>query len=177
MRLTPILATAAAALALSGPAPADVVNTTTNAFHIRHEVPLVVSAERAFDLLARPGDWWNGAHSYSGDAANMRLELKPGGCFCEQWDGNFVKHLEVVGLTRGKEIVMEGGLGPLRYAPASGTMIWKLEDGGTGAILTIDYKVTGFAESDAETWSAAVDSVLGEQAMRFRAAAAAMPRR
>ncbi|WP_265564164.1 SRPBCC family protein [Sphingomicrobium arenosum] len=175
--LPTLLSLAAASLALPGAAHADVINTTTNSFHLRHEIPLVVPAARAFDLLTRPGAWWNGSHSYSGDAANMRLELRPGGCFCEIWDGGAVEHLRVAAVTPGEQIVMTGGLGPLLYAPATGTMIWKVEDGGTGAILTIDYKVTGFAESDAADWASRVDAVLAEQGLRFRTAAAALPRR
>ncbi|MCJ7421734.1 ATPase [Sphingomicrobium astaxanthinifaciens] len=178
LRHLPLLAAATAALiGAPGAAHADVIAATTNSFHIRHEVPLVVPAARAFDLLARPGDWWSDAHSYSGAAANMRLELRPGGCFCEIWDAGAVEHLRVVAVTPGEQVVLAGGLGPLLYAPASGTMVWKVEPGGTGAILTIDYKVTGFAANDAAEWSSRVDAVLAEQVMRFRAAAAAMPRR
>src|SRR3546814_9802807 len=40
-----------------------------------------------YRLLSQPGRWWNGAHSYSGSAANLRLEPVAGGCFCEALPG------------------------------------------------------------------------------------------
>ena len=158
------------------PAAAEVVSSGPNHFHIRHTVPLVTSTARAYELLARPSGWWSDAHTYSGSASNLRLELAPGGCYCERWDGKFVKHMEVVAATPGEQIVLEGGLGPLRFAPASGTMIWSVKSAGNGSEVTIDYKVTGFANGDGAAMAVAVDRVLGAQAERLREAAVALPR-
>ncbi|MCM8557468.1 SRPBCC family protein [Sphingomicrobium sediminis] len=178
MRFLTMIAAAGIALAASvTPAKADVVSVGTNSFHIRHTVPLVVPAERAYTLLTEPRRWWNGEHSYSLNADNFSLDLRPGGCFCERWDGNFVEHMRVVAVTPGESIILEGGLGPLRAAGASGVLVWSLENTGTGSQLVMDFKVTGFVANDAEQWSAAVDYVIGEQAMRFRERAAQLPRR
>ena len=40
--------------------------------------------------------WWNGSHSYSGQAANLSLARQAGGCFCERWGNNSVEHARVV---------------------------------------------------------------------------------
>ena len=139
---------------------------------MRQEVAIAGSSADAFALLRRPQDWWSDAHTYSGDAGNFTLDLSPGGCLCETWDGGFVKHLEVVSLRPGSQIVMEGGLGPLRYQPAGGTMVWELIRGKSGLMLAIDYKVTGFPAGNGEALAGAVDGVLAEQAKRFAAALA-----
>ena len=62
----------------------------------------VVSAEaglarEAYLRLVRDiGDWWNPAHTFSGNAHNISIDEKPMGCFCEKLarQGG-VRHMEV----------------------------------------------------------------------------------
>lgn len=172
MRLNGILLVAAAALMAPAQAAADVVSSTPTGFHIRHSVPIAATRAKAFALLTEPRLWWADAHSYSGDAANFRMDVAPGGCFCESWDAGFVKHMEVVAANPGMQIILSGGLGPLRYAPADGTMVWEIVEARDGVRLVIDYKVVGFPASDAQQIAPVVDGVLGDLAARFAARAA-----
>ena len=165
-----------AALAVSvfaTPATSEVVSASPNAFHVRHSEPVVATPQEAWDLLRQPALWWNGEHSYSLDAANFTMDLKPGGCFCERLpEGGFVEHMRVLSYVPGKELVLEGMLGPLRTAPATGVLVFKIESEGPNARVTSDFKVVGFPQGDGEMWAAAVDGVIGEQMKRLRARAA-----
>ncbi|WP_343343479.1 SRPBCC family protein [Sphingomicrobium sp. XHP0239] len=165
------IAMAACAL-ISAPAAAEVVSASPNAFHVRQSVPIAADAASAFAILSRPALWWSDAHTYSGDAGFFSLDLVPGGCLCETWGGGFVKHMEVVSMRPGTQIVMEGGLGPLRYVAASGTMTWEIADTETGRQFVIDYKVTGFVNGEGAQLAGAVDGVLAEQAQSFAATVA-----
>ncbi|MBW0144501.1 ATPase [Sphingomicrobium clamense] len=175
-RLVSVAALATAAIA--APAGSEVVSSSANAFHVRHSEPLVATQEDAWNLLRQPALWWNGEHSYSLDAANFYLELKPGGCFCERMpDGGFVEHMRVLSFTPGEELVLEGMLGPLRTIPATGVLVFKLESQGGNSRITSDFKVVGFPEGNGTMWAGAVDGVIGEQMKRLRSRAASKGRR
>lgn len=177
MRRLIFLSCALAALA-TAPAGTQVVSASPNAFHLKHSEPLVATKAQAWDLLRQPSLWWNGEHSYSADAANFYLDLKPGGCFCERMpDGGFVEHMRVLSYSPGEEIVLEGMLGPLRTIPATGVLVFKLEDEGRNSRIQADFKVVGFPEGDGATWARAVDGVIVEQMQRLRTRAASKGQR
>ena len=57
-------------------------------------VPLAAPA--AYARLLTPEAWWDGQHTYSGDAKNLSLRAVPGGCFCERLaDGDLARGLWV----------------------------------------------------------------------------------
>ena len=157
---------------LATPAEAEVVSAGANGFEVRETVNLVVPAAEAYAAFARIGAWWSGEHSYSGEGANMRLELRAGGCFCEQWKGGGVEHLRVSVVQPNERIVMTGALGPLLYEGVAGVMDVQFERIAGGSRLTLDYRAAGFANNDGGKLAPAVDSVLAEQMKRFRAYAA-----
>lgn len=168
-----ILGLAVMAALSATPATAGVVSASPNGFHVRVSEPLVAKKSDAFELMRQPALWWDGDHSYSGDATNFRLDLTPGGCFCEHLPGGgFVEHMRVLSFTPGEEIVLEGMLGPLRTAPATGVMTLKLEDVGANARITLDFKVVGFPDGDGATWAPIVDGVVAQQMKRLRTRAA-----
>ena len=118
----------------------------------------------------RIGTWWNGAHSYSGDASNLRLELRAGGCFCETLpDGGTVEHMRVIQALPGSVVRMSGGLGPLQSEALAGTLSWSLRAVEGGTEITSVYLVSGHARGDIATYAAPVDGVLREQMERLRA--------
>src|SRR5450755_2670468 len=59
-------------------------------------------------FVGNVGDWWNPAHTYSGDAHNLSLDpASRGGCLCEKLPNNgSVRHLEVVFVSPGKVLRM-----------------------------------------------------------------------
>ena len=81
------------------PAAAEVVERHADGFTLRFEVAMEATPEDLLGSLAAIGRWWDGAHSYSGDAANMTLVMVPGGCFCEALtDGTAFEHGRVVSI-------------------------------------------------------------------------------
>jgi hypothetical protein len=160
------------------PASAELVSASSNGFEVRETVPLVVPPDVAFKAFGDLPAWWDPEHTYSGSSANLRLELVPGGCFCERIPktGGGVEHMHVAFVDPGKQIVMTGPLGPLLYEATIGVMDVKVETIAGGSQLTLDYKVAGFANGGADKLAPAVDSVLAEQLKRFRTYATARPR-
>jgi uncharacterized protein YndB with AHSA1/START domain len=168
---------ALAILAAPAAARAEVVSASAHGFEIRHSVAIVIPQPLAFDAFAQLPQWWNKEHTYSGDSANMSLELAPGGCFCERLpSGGGVEHMRVALIQPGERLVMTGPLGPLLYEAAAGVMDVKVERIAGGSRLTMNYRAAGFANGGADKLAPLVDRVLGDQVARFRKFAAAMPK-
>jgi uncharacterized protein YndB with AHSA1/START domain len=151
-------------------ASAEVVDSSAAGFTIKTTVNIKASPDEVYRrLVGNVGDWWNPAHTFSGDAHNLRIEDRPGGCYCEKLPNNgFVRHLEVVFAAPGKRLVMSGALGPMQNVAAAGSMQIELTpvDGGTKLDLT--YAVTGYQAKGMNTWAAPLNMVLGEQFTRFK---------
>ena len=171
-RLALLLSLAAA------PASAEVVSASSNGFEVRQSVPLVVPPDAAFKAFGQLPAWWDPEHTYSGDSGNLRMELVPGGCFCERIPktGGGVEHMHVAYIEPGKRIIMTGSLGPLLYEATTGVMDVQVKTIAGGSQLTLDYKVAGFANGGADKLAAAVDSVLDGQLKRFRTYATGRPK-
>lgn len=169
-------AIALAILVAPAAAEAEVVGAASNGFEIRHAIQIVMPTERTFDAFTRVSQWWNKAHTYSGDSANLSLSPQPGGCFCERLpNGGGIEHLRVTYVVPGEQLVLTGSLGPLLYEATSGVMVVQVERIAGGSRLTLNYKAAGFANGGAEKLAPLVDQVLGDQVARFRKFAAAMP--
>ena len=168
---------ALAMLLASAPATAEVVSASPNGFEIRETVNLVVKPEVAFASFGNIGAWWNPEHTYSGKSDNLRLDLTPGGCFCERFPkGGGIEHLHVAYVEPGKRVIMTGSLGPLLYEATSGVMDVQVKGTAAGSQLTLNYRVAGFANGGAEKLAPLVDQVLAEQIKRFRAFATSRPK-
>src|SRR5687768_5325987 len=160
-------------LLVAAPAGAEVVSAGPNGFEVSNSVNLVIPVNQAYAAFARLGAWWGDSHTYSGKAANMRLSLQPGGCFCETIpDGGGVEHLRVAVVQPNERIVMTGSLGPLLYEGTAGVMDVKFERIAGGSRVTMNYRAAGFAKGNGDKLAAPVDAVLAEQMKRFRTYAA-----
>lgn len=164
---------AAGLLIAATPAFAEVASAGANGFEVTHSVSLVMPLAQSYVAFGRIAAWWSDEHTYSGKAANMRLSLQPGGCFCETIpEGGGVEHLRVALVQPGERIVMTGGLGPLLYEAAAGVMDVRFERIAGGSKISMSYRAAGFAKGGADKLAPVVDKVLGEQLRRFRAYAA-----
>ena len=169
----------AAALCLGAtPAVAEVVSSGANGFRVRQTVQLVVPVQTAYQAFTRIGGWWDGEHTYSGDAANLSLAATPGGCFCERIPktGGGIEHMRVAYVEPGQRLVLTGSLGPLLFEGTAGVMDVKFERIAGGSRVVLDYKVAGFAEGNGQAMAPLVDSVLGDQMKRYRTFAASRPK-
>lgn len=172
MRTT--LAILSGALLFAGAAQAEVKSSGPNGFAIENKAVVAARPAEVFDLLARPSAWWNPAHSYTGNAGNMTLDLRPGGCFCEReaaGGGIAVEHARILFVQPGTMLRMQGGLGPLQEEGSVGTLTWKLRAVEGGTEVTQLYVVGGYIRGGAERLAPAVDRVLAEQLERLSQAA------
>ena len=161
---------AAAVLALlAGSANAEVADAAAGGFTIKHTLTINAAPGDVYKQFIRIGDWWSPVHTYSGDAHNLSMEEKPGGCFCEKFPGGGVRHMAVVTVMPVRRLVMIGGLGPLQSMAATGSMTIDFAAAGDGTKLTVTYAVMGYSAAGMNVLAAPVDGVLGEQLQRLKA--------
>lgn len=164
----------ASLLILSAPAAGEVVSADAHGFEVSNSVSLVIPVDQAYAAFGRIGGWWSDGHTYSGKAANLKLPLQAGGCFCEtlpETRGG-VEHMRVAVVQPGERIVMTGALGPVLYEAATGVMDVRFERIAGGARVTMNYRAAGFAKGNADKLAPLVDGVLAEQLKRYRTYAA-----
>lgn len=149
---------------------AEVVHADGAGFSIRLEVPIMAPPASVYETLtAQVGEWWHPAHTFSGDSANLSLEARARGCFCETLaEGGSVRHLEVVFAAPGKLLRLEGGLGPLQGLAATGSMSWQLQASEVGTRVELTYHVVGYLPDGMDPWAKPVESVLAEQLTRLK---------
>ena len=156
---------------LSPVSQAKVVITNDNNFIIEHEVVVPINVKDSYRLLGKPSRWWNAEHTWSGDAKNMSMQLKAGGCFCEQWNDSSVMHAQVITAQPGAVLRLQGALGPLQDMAVTGVLSFSLKQEHSGTRVQLRYRVRGIDSHQLAGLDAAVDTVLGEQLESFRKAA------
>lgn len=178
-------ATAIAALALItaglgvAPTRAEVAETTADRFVTRATASVKTPPLATWLALTRPADWWNGEHSWSGDAKNLTLTPQGGGCFCERIpvgdSGNSsamegsARHAEVLQAFPIRVLRMSGGFGPLQGEPVSGVLTITLKEVPGGTRILWEYNVGGPMRYKIADIAPAVDAVMSEQLKRLQA--------
>jgi uncharacterized protein YndB with AHSA1/START domain len=163
-----------ALVALSTAARAEVLAVAPQGFQLKLERTLAAPPDEAWAALLAVGSWWNDEHTYSGKGANMAIEPRAGSCFCERYDGGEIEHMHVAYVSPAtKQLVMTGGLGPLLWQGASGTLAITLKAAEGGTVASWEYRVSGFEPKGWEATAPLVDKVLGEQLDRLAARVAA----
>lgn len=159
------------------PVHAEVVSSAQGRFTVRETAHVEASTKHVWQMMTWPQDWWSPDHTWSGDAANMWLDARAGGCWCERLpNGGFAEHLRVIKSEPGKSLVMSGALGPLQSFPLTGVMEWKVEPDETGGnTITFTYQVSGNVEGGLQSWAKPVDGVLAEAIKRLAEAADKAP--
>ncbi len=170
-KLSIVLAGLAAAVAL--PAQAKVVELEESAFVTRDTKVVSADLREAWLALTQPGSWWNSAHTFSGDSANMMLTPQAGGCFCERIPENdtaktvglagSVKHMSVILAMPDQALRMEGALGPLQSEPVTAILTVTLAKAGDGTRITFEYAVGGYMRFEVPGIAKAVDGVMSQQ--------------
>ncbi len=135
MRIITILGWAGVAMA--APAHSAVTATSDAGFVIDGGVEIVADPDAVYALLLTPGRWWNDGHSYSGDSANMTIDPRAGGCFCETIPAQgpaagSVEHGRVIYVVPGRQLRLSGAPGPLQADAAIGTLDLVLRRQGRG---------------------------------------------
>jgi hypothetical protein len=156
-------------LVVGARAHAEVIDVAANGFEVRESVHVAASPDRAYAELLQPAHWWNSDHTFSGSAANLKLDARAGGCWCESLpDGGSVEHLRVVYIAPGKALRLRGALGPFQGLAVNGAMTWSVKSNGSGSDILLSYVVGGYAKDGFDALAKAADHVLGEQIARLK---------
>ena len=149
-------------------AQAEVLRSSEQGFTVRHQVDVMMLPAAAWAALVDVARWWDPAHTFSGDARNLSLDPRIGGCLCEKlglYAG--VQHMTAIYAQPPKQLRLSGALGPLQEFAVTGSMTWQIEPGGGGSRVTMTYTVGGFADRPLSEWAPVVDSILTMQAERL----------
>ncbi len=163
-----VVLTTAAIASVAPTTRAAVVQVTPNGFAIRHETTIAATPAKIYDALVSVGSWWNSDHTYSGDAKNMTIDARPGGCFCERLKDGGVEHARVVYAAPAQALRLSGALGPLQPHGVAGSLTWKLNATANGTTVQLTYSVGGFMEGGLEKIASPVDGVLRDQFQRLK---------
>jgi uncharacterized protein YndB with AHSA1/START domain len=140
----------------------------------------VIVAERGADetyrLLVKPSLWWDGAHTYSGQAANLRMDARAGGCFCEKSGRKSIEHGRVIYADPGRLLRLDAALGPLQESAVTAILTFKLEPDGGGTRITMTYRIAGALPMKGGQLGPVIDQVMSGQLQRLAAAVASAKR-
>ena len=167
------LAAALPALALAQPAMAEVIRSDDSGFVTRDAAEVTSDPKAVWLALISPAKWWNSAHTWSGEAANLALKPQAGGCFCERipevpdparvtLEGS-VEHMRVIQAYPEQALRMNGALGPLQSEAVTGVLTIALTPTEQGTRIVWEYVVGGFMRYEKAVIAKAVDGVMSEQ--------------
>ena len=159
------------ALAMFSGMPAQAApEVTQNGFLVKFDVSVKAPAAKVYDaLIGQIGSWWDSEHTYSGDAKNLFIDPRPGGCFCEKLpNGGGIEHARIIYIAPREVLRLSGALGPLQASGVAGTLTWKLTGGGDNTRIQLSYSVGGFIDGGFEKIAPAVEGVLRVQLDRLK---------
>jgi uncharacterized protein YndB with AHSA1/START domain len=145
---------------------AELVATSDTGFVSRYVIETKASPDAVYALLGTPARWWAASHTYSGNAANLSLDPKAGGCFCETVPATnaTIEHARVIYAEPGKKLRLSGALGPLQREAVTGILEFTIESRpGGGSTVTLTYVVGGYSRNALSVLAGPVDSVMGVQ--------------
>jgi uncharacterized protein YndB with AHSA1/START domain len=158
-------------LTAAAPAFATVADVGPGGFTIQVTAHIAAPPDQVYAALIKPALWWSPDHTFSGDSANLSLDAKAGGCWCEKLPhGGSVEHLSVVYVSPGKVLRLRGALGPFQGFGVEGAMTWALKAAGGETDVSLTYALGGYAKDGFEQLSKAADGVLAEQVTRLKSA-------
>lgn len=158
-------------------ARAEVVSKADTGFVVRSSGLTGKSPREAWAVLTTPSGWWDKEHTWSGDSANLTLDPRAGGCFCETLalpDGapasarrGSVEHMRIIFADPGKVLRMSGGLGPLQSEALVATLTITLKPVGGGTRILWEYVTAGYMRFKPEEIAPSVDAMIADQVARL----------
>jgi hypothetical protein len=145
--------------------PAEVIEKDADHFVLRYSVGLETTPEDIYGAVGEIGQWWNPAHTYSGDAANLTLPLEVGACFCEALkDGKTFQHGRVTETDPELGVLLDAPLGPLKgkATKADWSIGWSPANAGWELVMTYVVRGPGVG-----ALAEPVDGVMGDQFSRL----------
>ncbi|MGV6819465.1 MAG: SRPBCC family protein [Parvularcula sp.] len=142
-------------------ATAEVISATPSHFTLKMEAVAEAPPEQVWAKLIHPARWWSSDHTYSGDAENLTLELRPGGLWREDWAGHGVEHGRVLFFEENEGLRLEAPFGPLQAMAVQA--VWSItltpEDDGQRTRVTFEFVCNGSDQSRLDEVAPAVDYV------------------
>jgi hypothetical protein len=159
------------ALVLLAPAAAhaEIVNSSPAGFTTSTAITVAAAPDAAYATVVNVKQWWDKAHTYSGDSKNLSLVAQPGGCFCEALPGGGVQHGTVVMAWPGQTLRVSGAFGPLQQMGVTGALTWQFEKVPEGTKITLTYAVGGYPTMPFEKLAPLVDAVMAGQMKALKA--------
>lgn len=150
--------------ALAGAAQAEVKEATASGFTVENHATVPAAPERVWQALVGEIDhWWPKDHSWWGQASELSIEPRAGGCFCEKAGDRQAMHMQVAFVDPGKTLRLLGGLGPMQGMGLHGVMEWRLQPEGDATRITLFYRTGGYVPEDLSTFAPVVDKVQAQQ--------------
>jgi hypothetical protein len=156
------------ALFLPTPAAAQIVDRHADGFTLRYADTVEVGRGDVAMAVEAMGAWWDGDHTYTGSAANLSLDPRVGGCFCEAMpDGSMFEHGRITALD-DDHLVLDAPLGPLKGMATRAELTFTWPDTAsrthdeTGVVMVFVVQGPGLG-----AFADAVDQVMGGQHARL----------
>ncbi|TDF39224.1 hypothetical protein EYS14_06770 [Alteromonadaceae bacterium M269] len=148
-------------------ASATVVEASPEHYVLKQEAESTLKPEKLWQRLIKPESWWHPDHTYSGDSANLSLDLTAGGLWSETWDGGSVLHGQVLLVMNNKQLRLNAPFGPLQEKAVQ--VIWTitLTPSDKGTLVVFDEVASGSQSSELDKLAPAVDFVKTEAIKRL----------
>lgn len=164
IRFTAVIVTG---VLMTSAAYGDVKLATADALMIEHRFQITATPEQAWEVLVHPERYWPKEHTWSGDAANLRLVPHAEGCFCERWTDASAEHGHVVMALPGRLLRFRGALGPFQEMAVTGVMTITLEANDGGTLAVVNYRLSGDPSHRLGDMAQGVDPVIRQQFAGF----------
>lgn len=155
----------ALALLFASPVEAAVKDSSPAGFTIENVQDVPANVQDSWDALVDDvGLWWPADHTWWGDASNLSIKARAGGCFCERNGARQAQHMTVAFVDPGRTLRLVGGLGPLQGMGLHGALEFRLaanDKGGTR--ITMWYRAGGYTPDDLSKFAPVVDQVMAAQ--------------
>ena len=152
------------------PAQAEIVKSSPDHFTLRHEAVSEFTPQQIWQRLAKPSSWWHPDHTYSGSAKNLRIKLKAGGKWREDWKDGSVVHGTVLYVKKGEILRLDAPFGPLQEMAIKDVWTITVTPHEKGSKIVFDEVVNGTKDSALEEMATAVDFVKQEAIKRLAGA-------
>jgi uncharacterized protein YndB with AHSA1/START domain len=163
-----LMGLAIAAATLASAAHGEVTDRSAAGFEVTEKVTIAAPRGKVYAAILTPAAWWSSAHSWSGSASNLSIDLA-NGCFCETLPHGYVRHMTVVFVDGESTLRLFGGLGPFQRTGAAGNLAFVLKDNAGKTDLTLTYDVGGYAKGGlSETLATPADGMLTETVGRLK---------
>jgi|WetSurMetagenome_2_1015567.scaffolds.fasta_scaffold44157_2 hypothetical protein len=147
-----------------------VVDSSAFGFTIKQDLLIKQNTDSVYRyFIFDIGKWWNPQHTWSGNSANLVIQPKANGCFCERLENTgSVRHMMVEFLEPGSVLRMSGALGPLQALAVTGIVTLQYKKVEEGTLMTMTYTVGGYDPAGLRNMAVIVDGVWADQLSRFK---------